>query len=148
MLGSISNMRLKNYKKYLKLLRRFCKIQQIKLVIEKKSTSGTRYVGQHRSIFIDGSETDSTKIAGLLHELGHVLDEYTASKGQLKFLLNAYPAFYAETPGVKQEEEVVQAEVRAWKYGIVIARVVQIPLGKWYFKEKNKSLKSYRTYLT
>lgn len=141
-------MKLKNYKKYFSLLKKFCKLQGIKVVIESNSIEGTRYAGQQRCIYIDKSEQESSKIAGFIHELGHVLDELSLSKRQLKIVANAYPAFYAETSGIRQEEEVMQSEIRAWKYGIIIAKVVQIPLGKWYFEEKIKSLKAYRNYLT
>ena len=44
-----------------------------------------------------------------------------------------------------QKQKVVEIEKTAWKNAEGLARILKIPLGKWYYKDKKLSLATYKS---
>lgn len=90
------------------------------------------------------------ELALLLHELGHMRDDFTLGKN--KEINTAYNQFNKLILGTikntspKKKILVIDTEYRAWIYGIAIAKQLGIRLGKWYYKEMEVELLNYFQY--
>lgn len=136
-------MLLKNSKKYLRRLKRFSKHLEIKIVDSKDCGDGA-YFGDLHTIEINFKNSSSTIVGAWLHELGHALDEAVSSQKQIKSISASYNRVYIDKASKADRVIVIESEIRAWLYGSVIARALDIPLGKWYDKQKQSSLKNYK----
>lgn len=132
---------LKNYTKYIHVIKLYAKILRIKIVYKDYPCDGS-YVPSRRQLVIDNDLDEPDEIATLLHELGHHLDfemDYPAS------LARAYTSYYKNKHSKKQYSLVKQRERAAWDYGKVIAKKLGIRLGKWYAIIRRDSLRTYKS---
>ena len=95
-----------------------------------------------RSISVNANMPKSSQIAVFLHELGHFYDHMADPRRYAsKKLIGAYSSYLLEKPiSPKNLKIVVDCEKRAWHHGKAIARVLKIPLGRWYEKERQLGL--------
>ena len=134
---------LKYYTKYLKLLHLYAKAIRIKVVYTSKEDSDGTYLPTLREIRLDPDLSESTMIAALLHELGHVLDCTLLRGKTFRQMEKAYTRIYTRKYTKRQKQIVLKAERRAWGYGKVIAKILGIRLGKWYDDYRQYCLKDY-----
>lgn len=120
----------------------YCDACEIQLEHKEHDNDGTWFPSK-RKIVLDREMDESTEIATFLHELGHSTDDYLTNPKTEKKYDNAYRAFYKNEATEKQNKLVLECEKRAWFYGRGIAKKLRIPLGKWYDKEEEASLKDY-----
>ena len=99
-----------------------------------------------RIIRIDEEQSDVDKIASLLHELGHAIDELTnINEKKIAELEDAYKVVYtAKRISSKRKRTVLSHERKAWKIGRAIAKVLKIRLGKWYTDIEHRCLEAYK----
>lgn len=135
---------LKNYSKYMVSLHRYARAAKIRIRFEDGDFGGGEYDVHTRIIRIDPEEPPAIRVAVLLHELGHAFDEVIMDRAYNKSLARAYNKFYKESHTEYQKSLVLQCELRAWKYGRGLAKLLKIPLGRWYYECKNNSIRSYR----
>ena len=100
-----------------------------------------------KTVSINSNIPPSTQIAVFLHELGHFYDymkDPKFSKG--KKLLRGYTKFiYSEPVTYEEKKRIVECERRAWKNGEMIAKLLGIPLGVWYYSERKQGMSFYRS---
>lgn len=135
---------LKHFDAHKRKLKRYAKAIGIKLKYRKLDTEGV-YGWKSRSIWIDVDLENSEEISALLHELGHAMDDDLTNFKSMFKLNRAYDAIYSPGYTQHQLELVLACEKRAWKYGKIIAKMLKIPLGKWYTSFARESLQSYRS---
>ncbi len=128
----------------MKRLRILAKANNIKIQFADLDTPGM-WMPSIRKIKIDREGSRHVKIASLLHELGHSIDDmllfHFTSESKL---FKAYAAVDAAKPTPKQLSMVLDCENRAWDAAVDMARFLKIPLGKWFFKFKRQCIATYR----
>ena len=134
----------KNYIKYRKVLTSYAKAIKIRIVYAPDAGDGS-YIPARRKIRIDPDLTESSQIATILHELGHVLDDAVVPPGNVRNKIQAaYGRIYTKNFTKQQRQVVLRCEKRAWNYGRAIASILNIKLGQWYDKEEKEALDAYR----
>lgn len=143
---NIEGRTLKNYEKYKDKILKYAKSLEIRVEFKEEEDEG-KYIPASRTVRVDEDLEDSTKIATLLHELGHVYDFASLEKDIPKSnkINDAYGVIYGDKFTSKQQAIVVDAEKRAWDAGRAIAYQLRIPLGKWYDLEETSGMHSYKT---
>jgi hypothetical protein len=131
--------------RYKKSIINFAKVFRIRILIKENVEGEGEYLEGVNWINVDDDLTDQETIATMLHELGHAMDflfnpSMTGSQSE-----KAYEKFYTEKHSKSQRQLVLGAENRAWDNGKVIAQRLKIPLGTWYLREKQISMKNYRS---
>ena len=135
--------KLPKYDNYIEKLSLYCRASEI--AIEHKEYDGDgAYVPTRRKIILDRDLDESTEVAVLLHECGHMLDDALNDPIELKKLDKAYMAFYKNEANDEQKELVYACEERAWNCGRAVAKKLRIKLGNWYDEEELISLADYR----
>lgn len=138
-------MTLKNYELYVKNIRLFCKSIRLRLQFSAADGDGA-YLPARRIIRVDPELSESETIAVLLHELGHVLDDTMLNKARFRDVTRAYTNLNQERPLTSvQRRTIIRTEERAWEYGRVVAKILGIPLGRWYDKKMAYCLKAYKS---
>lgn len=132
------------YEDYLRRLRAYARGIRVRLTFSCEAASEGVWVPNKRAVRVDSDLTEAQTIAVILHELGHVLDDTLITGKQFRIVNRAYAKYYDLRCSKKQRQLVKYAEVRAWEYGRVIAKILGIRLGKWYDKESKACLKSYK----
>ena len=137
---------MKNYKVYKSKIKALAKLSKVKIIYRKpnKHSDDGYYFNRQIVIFKQDHLTPEYEIAILLHEMGHFFDSQNPKVNSNK-LENAYGKYLKLLP-VNQEEHhlILDCEKRAWVQGIVIAKLLNIPLGKWYIDVKIAGLRFYR----
>lgn len=136
-------MDLKYYKFYRRSLLKYVKAIGWKIMRGHYETDGMM-VPSGKYIQLDKELSQSDEIAAILHELGHTMDDTIMNLGNHQRVEIAYNAIYTKRYTKAQLDLVMATERKAWKYGRVIANMLQIRLGKWYTKYQNQCLRSYR----
>lgn len=139
----MSGRKLSSFREYKRRLLLYAQANGISVVYTADKDSEGEWLPLVRRVKIFPDMTNSSEISTLLHELGHALDDTFADPKTCKRILRAYAAYYAGRPSAKQHQVVIDSEVRAWMYGIRIAKILKIRLGTWYGKEMAISLKEY-----
>lgn len=134
---------LKYYSEYIDRIIAYIEAHNMKLEYKVHDNEGT-YIPAKRLIRIDPDMSDSQEIATLLHELGHTLDDSIVQGKMESRICLAYNAFYKNKASRSQKDLVIETETRAWRYGKVVAKNLRIRLGKWYDKEAEDALATYR----
>lgn len=134
---------LKNYEKYLRKLETYAETMGIRIISREEPCDGT-YHPNNSTIVIDPDLSDSCEIATLLHELGHAMDYQLNNKKLSPKIWHAYEKLFDGAHNINQLETVIEAEIRAWENGSLIAKRLKIPLGKWYAYERKTALTNYR----
>jgi hypothetical protein len=137
--------RLKNYPKYLEKIYSYAESVCIKIIVREEDGDGC-YNHFNSCLYIDPDLEEASEIATLLHELGHAFDYHLVDKKLSPKIWHAYEKVYSEDANLNDKElqTVMDAEIRAWENGKVIAKRLKIPLGKWYAHERKISLMNYR----
>lgn len=139
------SVNLKRYELYLKTIRLYCKAIQIKLEFNAADGDGA-YVPSRRIIRVDPDLGESHTIAVLLHELGHVLDDTMVSRRRFREMEKAYTILHkGRSLPPRHRKTIIRTEQRAWEYGRVVAKILSIPVGKWYGKTRAICMKAYRS---
>jgi hypothetical protein len=141
----MSERTLKHYDKYMDALDAYAKASKIKVIYQLDDFfDGGMYVSTTRTIYLEPDLADSIEVAAFLHELGHALESSSpAPPKEQHTLYQAYEAVYAERASLFQRVKVLQCEKKAWEFGETIAKLLRIPLGKWFFDYKKECLKDY-----
>lgn len=140
-------MRLKNYRIYKKKILALCRTMNLKVKWVKNLEHFGEYDPNKRTILIDGTYSESEVISTLLHEIGHFIDDTrNPNRFQMKHHYHGYDKLEKEysTLTVNQKEAVMRAEMSAWKNARALARQLNIPLGKWFYKDETRCLNTYR----
>lgn len=132
---------LPNFTKYLTLLKLYCKSTKVKLI---KHSGETFYLAGTRIIKYNCDLSEAETISSILHELGHIMDEFSLKPTKRYRLIAAYNKVYTSKVTKAQKEIVILAEKKAWANGRVIAKLLGIPLGRWYPTYMKKCLRSYQ----
>lgn len=133
--------RLRRYEDYLTKLQHYAAACDIEIEYRLEPSDGL-YIPSQRKVVLDKDLEPGEEIATLLHELGHMLDD--ALQEPDSNLNRAYQAVYRKKPTINQRRLVLECEQRAWDCGRGIAKKLRIPLGKWYDREMQDALQSYR----
>lgn len=134
---------LKNYDRYLLKIKSLAKVLSIKIVWQTTPSDGM-WQPHKRRIIIDPDLTESETISTLLHEFGHIIDDYSLDEKTHKKLYKAYSSIYTDFFSEESVIMVALTEGRAWNYGAAIAKNLGIKLGKWYHRETIKGVRGYR----
>lgn len=136
----------KNYNKLLK----YAESSGVTVVYVQKNESAS-WQRDTRTIQLSPEYSEKVEeLALLLHELGHMRDDFTL--GKVKEINTAYNQFNKlilrtiKNTSKKNKTLVIDTEYRAWTYGIAIAKQLGIRLGKWYYNEMESGLKTYFEY--
>lgn len=135
--------KLSRYSEYLDSLKLYSKALKIKVEYKHGDFEGGEYHHHTRVLKLEPDLADSQEIACFLHELGHALDETLSGVKYTKALSKAYLAFYRGQASPLQTAGVVKCEKDAWKYAEVIAKLLKIRLGRWFYKNRDYFLKGY-----
>jgi hypothetical protein len=149
---------MKNYEAYFNKLLDFARVCNLRVYMERsgknyslKETDEAIDLGEFdprkRTVSINSNIPPSTQIAVFLHELGHFYDHMKDPKfAQSKKLLRGYTKYiYSEPVTPEEKKRIVECERRAWANGAVIAKLLGIPLGRWYKKERTDGMAFYRS---
>lgn len=136
-------IRLKNYAVYLQKLLLYSEAMGLR-VFSKTDPGDGSFDHNNNSITIDPDLAESSEIATLLHELGHAFDYHLLNDKISPKIWAAYDKVYSEAHNDTELQTVIDAEIRAWENGKVIAKRLKIPLGKWYAYERKTALTNYR----
>ena len=131
--------------KYIQKLTMYCHAVGIEIVYVDTDDKDNEYLsdGKKRKVTLHPGKNKWTVLACFLHELGHGWDEVVNPK---KF----WSEYLVVTGSSKTERRVerklwvIEAEIRAWDYGLLIAKNCQIPVGKWYQHRREKFLATYK----
>lgn len=135
---------LKHYRLYLAKLAALATSHGIKLRPRRGYEDDGVYSPRKRWITYDSELDQSRKIAVILHELRHALDDLTKTPLQWKKIDAAYGVAYKKRGQTREQKLAVLAcERRAWLYGENIAKRLRIPLGRWFFQVKEDCLSDY-----
>lgn len=134
---------LKHVDSYRRRLLNFAKAIGIQVIYTAGTDDGA-YIPSKNKIKIGDNFSDSTEIATLLHELGHVISDIGIDQKEHKVQDGAYRVIYTEKYTQRHLEVVLACEKKAWCIGRNIASALKIKLGSWYLKEEKAALKSYR----
>lgn len=137
---------IKNYNKLLK----YAESSGVTVVYVERNESAS-WKRDLRTIQLSPDSSGKVEeLALLLHELGHMRDDFTL--GKVKEIDLAYKQFnklisgHIKSASKKNKIIVIDTEYRAWNYGIAIAKQLGIRLGKWYFSEMESGLQTYFEY--
>lgn len=133
--------KLKNYLIYKKKLLDFASAVGVAISYSNVPGDGM-YIG--RVIQLDSSMSQSSEIATLLHELGHLLDDLSLSVDEYNRINAAYAQIYKEKFSKRHKATVLEREKIAWKYGENLATQLRIKLGNWFYDEEKAAIKTYR----
>ena len=138
-------MRLPNFPIYMKKIRRWAKAGQINIRKKKYLACEGIYYPHKRTIAYCSTLSESEVITCLLHELGHLMDDYAwDGKYSHKFLVDGLDNLEkSKLPTKRQKEKIIGIERGAWRYAEGLAKILKIPLGKWYYKDKKKAFDTY-----
>lgn len=142
----MSEINIKHFDKHRKRLIALANSLGIKIKYNDSQGDGA-YQQSRSSIVIDPDLEQSTELATMLHELGHVIDFSRLSYDESSKADVAYYRFYRENRKafVCDQREVLKWERRAWKTGRGIAKLLKIPLGKWFDFEEHTAIKTYES---
>lgn len=133
---------LKHYDKSLKKLERLINALQYKLVHDPKDDDAGVYIPSKRKILLSTELSNSEELAICLHELGHCIYFLVTSEEDLDEMERIYDTFHKDA--TKGKKAVLRYETAAWDIGEKLAKVLRIPLGKWYYEVKDECLQTYR----
>ena len=146
---------MKNFNLYFNKLLEFSKVCNVSVYLENgvslKEKDSSIELGEFdprgRVISLNSKNPEPVQIATFLHELGHFYDHMKDPKfSNSKKLNKAYSSYIREKPVTAEEKKkIIECERRAWFYGKVIAKILNIPLGKWYDKERSCGMGFYRS---
>lgn len=140
----MSEINLKNYKKYMKDLTKYADAINVTITYKDYPDQGV-YNPRGRSITIDSNMSEADEISTILHELGHCIDMDFMSKKEEKVFDRAYGRIYTTNYTKSDYKEVLRREKKAWHVGRIIAKILRIPLGAWYTEGQDEALASYKT---
>ena len=138
-------MRLKNFPIYLEKIKKWCKASGVHIRSKKSLPCEGVYYPHNKTIAYSEELSESEIISCLLHEIGHLLDDYTNKDkySHIHFVQGIDNIQAVKRLTKRQKKKVVDTEVSAWKNAEALAKILKIPLGKWYYKDKKEALKSY-----
>lgn len=149
---------MKNYPHYFNKLFEFARVCNVSVYVENSGKDHSlnetddvidlgEFDPRRRTISLNSKVPQTTQIAVFLHELGHFLDHMKDPKfSQSKKLLRGYSKYIFSKPVTTEEKKrIIECERRAWSNGIVIAKLLGIPLGRWYKKERFEGMAFYRS---
>lgn len=136
---------LPNYDHYLDKLKLYASACEITVEYKEEPGEGI-YIPKRRTLRIDPNLEESSVIAIFLHELGHSLDDSLTQPKYEKKLDKAYNAMYRKEAGAKHRALIMECEQRAWGFARGLAKKLRIPLGKWFDREEEDALQSYREF--
>jgi hypothetical protein len=133
---------IKHFDKHINKLKHLCGGLGLQL-ISKDWVDSSAYDYHFRTIKIDAELEDVEYLSTFLHELGHAVAELSTSKHKCKIQWKAYTKYYKNKHTKRQYFIVRQCEIEAWNVGANIAKMLKIPLGKWFYTERRLNLASY-----
>lgn len=146
---------MKNFNLYFNKLLEFSKVCNVSVFLENgvslKETDSSIELGEfdprRRTISLNSGISERAQIATFLHELGHFYDHIKDPKfSNSKKLIRAYSCYISEIPvSAEDKRRIIECERRAWNYGRVIAKILKIPTGRWYEKERKEGMSFYRS---
>ncbi len=138
-------MKLKNYKIYFNKLLKYADMCGVKVYHDKLEDSDGEYNPNNRSISLLSNGGEALEIAVFLHELGHFYDQMLDPKFNFSVTLNdAYKKISENKKLTKRQRvAILKCEKNAWSHGEAIANKLGIKLGKWFYAEKDRSMKIY-----
>ena len=136
--------KLKHYKAYISRLKLFAKAMNIRVTFDDIDEDGL-WIPSTRRIRINKDSSQSVKVASLLHELGHSMDDMltTPYKEAMK-VHRAYGSIYTKRFLQSQRSLVLKIERNAWRISLDIASRLHIRLGFWFYEFKRVCLYTYR----
>ncbi len=139
---------LKHHARYQRALKRYATAINLSLRYVAGAPDEGIYNPRRKTVKIDSDLPETERVAATLHELGHALDDsisWSEDSALNSRIMVAYAATYStKAPSRKQRRLVLRCEKAAWRYGRVIAKQLNIKLGKWYYDYMELCLKSYR----
>ena len=139
-------MRLKNYKSYLKKIKAYARLCNVKIIFRKEVDGTGEYRPSRREVVIERGLNQSEIISTLLHELGHFIDDLRNPLNHFsnRFHNDGRTAIERDRDlTMLQKKRVLKLEKEAWKNGRALASQLNIPLGQWFSKDEKSSLNSY-----
>lgn len=110
----------------------------------KEVDSDGLYVYLRRAIYVDKDLEPEDALAVVLHEMGHMIDDLSTSIQEDIKINKAYTAIEGARATKYHKRIVMAREKRAWICGENLAKMLRIPLGKWFYRMKTECLKSYK----
>jgi hypothetical protein len=132
------------YGVYMSRLRKFAKSVKMKIKIKVSTDEGGAYIPSMRLIVLDSDNSKADMLAALLHELGHFIDHTIIKTRYTSELERAYKKVYTSKSTLRQKQLVLDCEKAAWQVGKNLAKQLDIPLGKWFYKVKRYCIHEYR----
>lgn len=139
----MAGRKLKHFDRYLQKLNNYADALGIKIKYTDIDDEGS-YSPHMKRINVDPNLTQSMELSVLIHELGHASDETIVGPNYDESLDDAYRVVYHYKHSKKQLNIVIEAEKRAWLYGRTIAKMLKIPLGKWYDDVEQECIDNYK----
>lgn len=139
----MAGRKLKHFDKYLGKLNNYASALGITIRYTDIDDEGA-YSPHTKRINIHPDLPNSMELGVLLHELGHAGDATIVGPNHDETLDYAYQEMHHYKHSKKQLKIVIQAEERAWTYGRTIAKMLKIPLGKWYDEVEKECLNTYK----
>lgn len=139
-------MKLRNYKSYMKKIKAYAKLCQVRVVFRSDVDCTGVYYPQQRTVVVDKDLDEPAKISTLLHELGHFMDDLRTPLNHFsnRFHNDGRTAIEEDRHlTMLQKKRILKLEKEAWKNGRAIARQLKIPLGQWFDKDEKSALNSY-----
>ena len=139
-------MRIETYKTYLRKIRSFARLCQVEIEFVPKYDEGGEYNPDKRKVVIDNRLTRAEKISTLLHEFGHFMDDSSTNRFSNRHHFYGYDKLEKEIKQMTHNQKlyVWESELAAWQNAQALAKMIKIPLGKWFFRDQTSSLNSYR----
>ena len=148
----LNNMSYQCYRKYLRRIVKYSKKRGVKLCALPDLSCGGAFIhsffdkkGGKNRIYVDTLLPPSERIAILLHEIGHHLDY--CGNSESFFTRDIIEARFRHDKNLPltqdQKKKLLISERRAWKKAESLATRLEIELGDWFNKERNKDLASY-----
>lgn len=140
-------MNLKNYNIYMRKIRRFASMCNVDIEFKSNVDGFGEYSPHQRKVVVDRSLSRCERITTILHELGHFMDD---SKNPDRWNNNHHYYGYDKIENsikemsMNQKVVVWECELEAWRNARSLAKMIQIPLGKWFDRDEISSLNSYR----
>ena len=139
-------MKLRNYKIYMKQIKAFAKLCNIRITFVKNMPECGEYRPNRREVLVDKDLPEAVKISTLLHELGHFMDDLRNPLNNFanRFHNDGRNAIDQERHlTMLQKKRILKTEKEAWKNARALASQLSIPLGKWFYQDEKSSLNSY-----
>lgn len=140
-------MKLKNYQLYLKKVKAYARLCEVSIIFKKEVDGTGEYRPGRREVAIERGLGQSAIISTLLHELGHFMDDLRNPTNNFanRFHNDGRTAIEKELYLTqRQKNQVLKLEKEAWKNAEALARQLKIPMGRWFYQDKESSLNSYR----